>query len=65
MTINSWDDAMDALVDDATALWDALDNVVELWDVEAPMHEIEDAIARARHVRDTLRNYEITQHVTE
>lgn len=51
-TPRNWEEAMDQLVEEKNALWDALDNLTTLWDLEAGMDELENSVARARAVLD-------------
>jgi hypothetical protein len=47
-TPRDWEEAMNELANEHDALWVCLDNIVALWDMEAPMSEIENAMARAK-----------------
>ena len=48
MKPRNWEEAMDQLVEEKNALWDALDNIVTLWEMEASMSDIENSMGRAR-----------------
>ena len=61
MKPRNWEEAMDELVEEKNALWDALDNIVTLWEMEASMSDIENSVARARAVLNrTMSKSEIT-----
>jgi hypothetical protein len=61
MKPRNWEEAMDELVEEKNALWDALDNLVTLWEMEASMSDIENSVARARAVLNrTMSKSEIT-----
>ena len=55
---HDWDEAMDALADEKSMLWDALDNLVSLWDFEADIEDMENSFARARRVLNLTRTEE-------
>ena len=52
MKPRNWEEAMDQLVEEKNALWDALDNLTTLWEMEASMNELENSVARARILLD-------------
>jgi len=61
MKPRNWEEAMDELVEEKNALWDALDNLTTLWEMEASMSDLENSMGRARAVLNrTMSKSEIT-----
>ena len=49
-----WEEAFNEVIDEKNSLWNVLDNIVTLWEMEAAQHEIENAMARGRHILDMM-----------
>lgn len=47
---HDWEEAYNQLTDEKDALWRMLSEVVDLWETDAPKHELENAMSKARHV---------------
>jgi len=50
MAVNSWEEALDELVEEKLMMWKVLQEVVELWETDAEPYELENIMAKARKV---------------
>jgi hypothetical protein len=50
MAVNSWEEALDELVEEKLMVWKVLQEVVELWEADAEPYELENIMAKARKV---------------
>lgn len=48
--VNSWEEALDELVEEKLMIWKVLQEVVELWESDAEPYELENIMAKARKV---------------
>ena len=49
-----WEEAFNEVIDEKNSLWTVLDNIVTLWEMEASQNEIENAMARGRHMLNIM-----------
>jgi hypothetical protein len=50
--VNTWEEALNELVDEKLMIWKVLEEVVELWESDGEPYELENIMAKARKVME-------------